>query len=186
MTDLVGEVLKGHWNMRRQHQGWLAAHGVSPVSIYGTPPRLHGNFGVTRAMFHGDLFEPAPDGKPVIVLGVSEHPDEGLVDIVAFEPSNPVRWYLRLGAAVVLGLHNARLAVFEESPVVAHATPLDWLRADCQGVVVLDWKRDVLSYLDGYGVIAADVATGKRLERAFHQHINIPPIKVIEGNRHAA
>ena len=185
MTDLVGEVLTAHWNMRRQHQGWLAAHGVSPVAIYGTPPRLHGHFGVTRAMFHGDLFEPAPDGKPVIILGVSEHPDEGVVDILAFEPSNPSHWYRRLGAAVVLGLHNARLAVFEESPVMVHATPLDWLRADCAGVVVLDWKADLLSYLDGYGVLAADDTTRRRLQRAFKRHIHIPEVRVM-GVRDAA
>lgn len=185
MTDLVGEVLTAHWNMRRQHQGWLAAHGVSPVSIYGTPPRLHGNFGVTRAMFHGDLFEPAPDGKPVILLGVSEHPDEGLVDIVAFEPSNPVRWYLRLGNAVLLGLHNARLALFEQVPVFVNANPLDWLRNDCHGVVVLDWKRDILSYLDGYGILVDDDTTRRRLQQAFKRHINIPEVRVM-GVRDAA
>ena len=164
MVDLVGECVRAHWNVRRSHQDWLAAHDVRPFAIYCAPPRLCGHFGVDRAQFHGDLFEPAPAGVPVIVMGVSEHPDEGLVDLVAFEPSNPVRWFLRLGNAVVLGLHNVRLALFEESPVFIHATPLDWLRANCQGAVVLDWKADILSRLEGYGVLAADEVTQRRLQ----------------------
>ncbi|MCH7833022.1 MAG: hypothetical protein IIC55_09155, partial [Proteobacteria bacterium] len=118
-------------------------------------------------------------------LGVSEHPDEGLIDIMAFEPSNPARWYLRLGNAVLLGLHNARLAVFEESPVMVHATPLDWLRADCAGVVVLDWKADLLSYLDGYGILVDDDTTRRRLQQAFKRHIHIPEVRVM-GVRDAA
>ena len=91
------EALTAHWNVREPHKNWLAAHGVSPVAIYGTPPRLHGHFGVCRAQFHGDHYEPAPDGVPVIILGVSESPDEPILDIVAFKPSEPNRWWLRLG-----------------------------------------------------------------------------------------
>jgi len=184
MVDLGDEIYLAALKVRESHEDWLAAHGVSPVAVYCPFPRLHGNFGVCRAQFHGDLYEPAPDGTPVIVTGVSEHPEEALVDIVAFKPSNPARWWLRLGQAVVLGLHNARLAAFKEEPILVHATPLDWLRAECQGAVVLDWKREVLSHLDGYGVLA-DAATGKRLENAFHQRIHIPQIK-ITGERHAA
>ena len=91
MVDLIGEVLAAHWNVRRSHQDWLSAHGVGPVAIYGAPPRLHGHFGVQRANLHGDLYEPAPDGVPVIVIGVSKHPDEGLVDLLAFQPKDSTR-----------------------------------------------------------------------------------------------
>lgn len=185
MIDLVGEVLTAHWNVRQQHKDWLAVHGISPIAIYCPFPRLYGHFGVTRAQFHGGLYEPASEGKPVILMGVSEHPDEGLVDLVAFEPSNPARWFLRLGNAVVLGLHNARLALFEEAPVFIHATPLDWLRANCQGCAVLDWKADLLSHLDGEGVLAADDTIQRRLQQNFKQHIHIPEIRIAE-RRHAA
>lgn len=186
MTDLVGECVRAHWNVRDQHRDWLATHGVSPISIYCPPPRLHGHFGICRAQFHGDLYEPTgADGEPVIVMGVSEHPDEQIIDLVAFQPSDPTRWWLRSGQGVVLGLHNARLAAFKEEPVFVHATPLDWLRAECQGVVVLDWTADILSRLDGYGILT-DATTGKRLEQAFTRHFNFPQIKIIEGQRHAA
>lgn len=184
MVDLVGECVRAHLNVRRTHQDWLAAHGVSPIAIYCPPPRLHGHFGVDRAQFHGDLYEPAPDGVPVIVMGVSEHPDEPIIDIVAFQPSDPTRWWLRLGNAVLLGLHNARLAVFEEAPVLVHGTPLDWLQAECRGCCVLDWNADILSRLEGYGVLT-DAATGKRLEGAFQRHIHIPPVRVMEAQRAA-
>ena len=89
-----------------------------------------------------------------------------------------------MGNSAVLGLHNARLALLEEAPVLIHGTPLDWLPAECQGVVVLDWKADLLSYLDGFGVLT-DAATGKRLDRVFRRHIHIPPVRVMEA-QHAA
>jgi hypothetical protein len=169
----------------QKYQDHFVAAGISHTAIYGSDG-LYGDFGVARAQFDGDLWEPATDGAGVFILGVNEHPDEGLIDIVAFKPSNPARWYLRLGNAVVLGLHNARLAVFKEEPVLVHATPLDWLRAECRGVVVLDWTADILSRLEGYGCLAADRDTGQRLERAFHRHINIPKVKVMGAHREAA
>ena len=186
MFDLVGEVLTAAWNVRESHQDWLAKAGVSPVAIYCLPPRLHGHFGVCRAQFHGDLYEPDPNGTPVIVMGVSEHPDEEIIDIVAFQPSDPTRWWLRLGNAVVLGLHNARLAVFKEEPVLVHATPLDWLRAECHGAVVLDWRADLLSRLDGYGILAADKRTGEALGRNFRSHIHVPIVRLMQEKVRAA
>lgn len=186
MIDLVGEVLTAHWNVRRSHQDWLAARDVSPVAIYGAPPRLHGHFGVCLAQFHGDLYEPDPDGTPVIVLGVSESPDEPIIDIVAFKPSEPNRWWLRLGQAVILGRHNARLALFKEEPLFIHATPLDWLRADCMGVVVLDWNADLTLYLDGYGVLAADHRTASKIEKSFRRSVRVPLVRVMEEMENAA
>ena len=187
VIDLVGEVMPSAWAMtRRPHQDQIAAADVSHWAIYGPPPCLHGNCGPARVSFHGNLFEFDPDGDGVFVMAVSEGPAEPILDLVAFKLVDPCRWWLRLGQGVVLGLHNARLALFEEAPVLVHGTPLDWLRADCQGVVVLDWKADILSRLDGFGVLAADGATGKRLERAFQRHIHVPEIRVLGEHRAAA
>ena len=189
MIDLVAEIMPSAWALtRRPHQDRIAAAGVSHWAIYGPPPCLHGNCGPARVSFHGNLFEFDPDGDGVFVMAVSEHPDEPPVDLLAFKFDSPTRWWLRLGDGVLLGQHNARLAQFKEEPVVVHATPLDWLRADCQGVVVLDWSRDVLSRLDGYGVLAADELTGRRLGGAFRRLRNIPPIKTtkLEDKNHAA
>ena len=114
-----------------------------------------------------------------------ENPNEPIVDIVAFKMSDPTRFWLRLGQGVILGLHSSRLATLKQEPILVHPHPLAWLRDDCQGCSILNWNADLISRLDGFGVLVQDVATGKRLERAFHQHINIPTIK-IEGVRHAA
>ena len=52
---------------------------------------------------------------------------------------------------------------------------------ECRDVAVLDWNADILSRLEGYGCLVADRETGERLKKAFHQHINIPPIRVMGG-----
>lgn len=180
MIDLVGELMPCAWAMTRSpYQDEMVAAGISPIAIYGSPPRLHGHFGPGRIECDGSFFSFHPDGIEAFVMGVHEHPDEPIIDLLAFQLTNPTRLWLRHGNAVLLGQHNARLALFKEEPLFVHATPLDWLRAYCQGCVVLDWKTDLLSYLDGYGIQTADEITQRRLQRAFKRHVHIPEVRVV-------
>ena len=185
MIDLVGEVLVGHWNMRRQHEDKLAALGVSFVTVYGED-RLWGHFGVIRAQFHGDLYEPNPAGQGVFVLGVMEQRKGPIIDLLAFHPDRPDRWWLRLGSAVLLGRYNARLAQLKEEPLFVHPDPLSWLRADCMGAVVLDWDADLILYLDGGGILAADHRTASRIEKSFRRSIRVPQVRVMGERKNAA
>ena len=167
------------------HQDQLADAGIPHTAIYG-PHCLYGDFGIGRAKFHGNLWEPDPDGREVFIIGVCDHPQEPLTDLVAFQMTNPSRWWLRLGQGVILGQHNARLALFKEEPVFVDSSPLNWVRNDCQGCVVLDWTADLLLHLPGERILAADHATGTRLEKALRTHVHIPEDRVLGAQNEAA
>lgn len=63
-------------------------------------------------------------------------------DLVAFLPSNPARWWRRLGVADYLNEPAITEARGAGTPLHLLPTPLDWLRAGCpdDAAVVLDWR----------------------------------------------
>ena len=96
------------------------------------------------------LFEPNPDsnlGAFILPVRVDypdtpESPDpeaviEGgdIVDLVAFDPEVGAQWILRAGNAEWLGACPPQY--LDPPPVPLHRSPIDWLRAGCEGVVCL-------------------------------------------------
>jgi len=65
-----------------------------------------------------------------------------LIDVVAWDPRKPGRWWLRRGGGfngpVWLGQYPGCAEPDDQGVVDLHATPLDWLRAGCTGRVLLD------------------------------------------------
>lgn len=113
---------------------------------------------------HGNRFyEPVQDGKPAIILPIFD--SDELVDLLAFDPREPERWLLRLGGEPLLG----RYALSDQllgKPLHVYRTPLSWLKAGCDGVVILDPIR---SYIDlataQYGVAGENDAHTNELRR---------------------
>lgn len=63
-----------------------------------------------------------------------------LADLIAWHPERPTRWWYRFGdLGAVLGADNLDLAHVKELPISFAMTPLDWLRGDCRGAVLLDF-----------------------------------------------
>jgi hypothetical protein len=128
---------------------------------------LHGRFGIPwRAIAttvpapmmvtfadKGRLYEPAAaHGFPVWVSPVAvvdpARPEEieatdpldvvqcgPFVDLVAFDPCRPRRFARRTGLALVLGCIRPQYC--ESDPVPVRRDVADWLRAECDGLVVL-------------------------------------------------
>lgn len=106
---------------------------------------------LARLQLHrGGLFEPDPEGTAAAFIvpvrvecpETPESPDPlaaitagDIVDLVAFTPALRVRWALRRGTAEWLGACEPQY--MEPEPVRLYRSPLDWLRASCDGVVCL-------------------------------------------------
>ncbi len=138
-------------------------------------------------------FDPDPtgqDGQPMVVLGVKDRDGE-LVDIVAWYPTFPAKWYLRIGDETpILGAHALALAAYYRRSITLYPTPETWLYArlrdrDLDAVAVLDWSVDLRPLFEG---VSGITCTAPGLEPAlYHSLRNFEPrITTVEGVRHAA
>lgn len=81
--------------------------------------------------------------------------DGAIVDLVAFVPALKVRWALRTGAAEWLGACEPQY--MEPDPVRLYRSPLDWLRASCEGLVCLATEpREVYRFLTRFYAISVE------------------------------
>ncbi len=139
--DLVREWLAlpgiGHGDRRLQEQ-----QGVTREAIHRA-----GGMAVARIGTTGRLWMPEPTGTPTFILPVWAGPAPSiysiiespvLIDMIAWRPDDPSRWWYRTGEGDTLGIDNLDLAHAEGWPISLHRTPLDWLRAGCRGAVLLD------------------------------------------------
>jgi hypothetical protein len=144
--DIVHEYLVA---LRATSRGAVCSLGISASAIRLTCPALTG-----ITLDHvGELYRPDPAGRPAWVIPATAV-DPGLpdlietadpiaavgdmtavVDFVAFSPSSPGRWALRLGAATELGMIEPQYC--GPAPVPVHRSPIEWLRAGCNGIALL-------------------------------------------------
>ena len=128
-------------------------------------------------------FEFAENGRSVAVLPVYdsatpawsplEHRFDGLLDLLAFDPTQPERWWLRRGQALLLGSIYVGLALEADSALPIYANPMSWIKANAEGVVVLDWEAAPSLLLDASEFLAEDVALGDRLQAALAPSIMV-------------
>jgi hypothetical protein len=140
-----------------------------------------------------DLYEPDPTGVWAFVTPVRvEHPATPesqlpeacarlgqLVDIVAWDPRYPHDWALRTGHAYWLGCVPAQC--FDPDPVRVWRSPLDWLCADSEGLVLLSRDPAVAySLLMGFGGgidVKSDIHAAE-LDRILRRPWPLPHISV--------
>jgi hypothetical protein len=135
------------------------------------------------------LYRPDPAGKQAWVLPVRTvnlaYPAEWIevgdledviscgpmLDLIAFAPSRPGHWALRLGEAPVIGAIDPQY--LDPDPVPVHRDVTDWLRAGCRGVMLLTGDPHeagrILRHCEK--VEAEDAAHKAELDRL----INLPP-----------
>lgn len=169
-------------NMTDWHLRNLQGLGVTGAAIAKA-----GLVGTARIETGRKFWQPEEAGKPALIVPVS--PDGtfgGIVDFVALQTANPRKWWVRSGLATMLGFWNLEEAAHFDHQLVVHATPLDWLRADCEGVCIVDWRSFLPFHLSGITkVYCPDQMTGERLDIVLKRQSVSPEIRV-GGTRHAA
>lgn len=140
--DLTAEWL-GTSSLNSRQRKQLEDLGITRGAI-----QRAGDLGWARIATVGRCYTPSPAGDVKMILPVwagaapsiyqsVEHPV--LADLIAWHPEQPTRWHYRLGTpGAVLGADNLELAHAEELPISFATTPLDWLRGDCRGGVLLE------------------------------------------------
>jgi len=131
------------------------------------------------------LYAPSNEGAPHLIVPVFEH--EELVDLVAFTSAKPMAWLLRLGTGWSLGLLDGLERHIWEQEVRLWASPLDWLRADRDGLCVLDWSApEVLELARLPSISCQDIRLAERLRSALSHPCRLPVITYGGELRYAA
>lgn len=109
-------------------------------------------------------------------------------DLVAFDVTNPMRWWTRNGDAAVLNPEALHLAAEEGVPARVFASPLEWMQvAGASGV--LDWRAGsvILDWSRAAGVLAGltEVECGPHVATSIHAALrplpNPPRVTVWEA-----
>jgi hypothetical protein len=146
---------------------------------------LYLSVGTQRIEPDGHLYQPTHDGQLVLVVPVYTGPmpsfitpadNSELVDIVAFQISEPGRWWRRTGLANYLGEHLIRSSVTWNRPLRVFETPLDWMKGYCQGVCPL--TQDYSALRDPPELRFDDSAFASRVEWQLSRPYSIPRILV--------
>ncbi|MGE0666897.1 MAG: hypothetical protein AB7O49_10115 [Sphingomonadales bacterium] len=154
----------------------------------GTPlAALQGPFPVGWTTIEADagLYQPCPGGRPAFIIpepmNISAdwaNPDWRVIDLVAVIPS-PLATFTRRGIAWCLGRGNVERAVYSGEPLTVHRTPFSWLRAERQGIAIIepDELATRLSWCNA--IIGQDLAHARELrDLLVPPEITIPQVLV--------
>lgn len=156
---------------------------------------------IARITVDGLTYQPDPGGGFAYLIAVRvdnpltpEAADPGetvrsgdIVDLVAMHPAHPLRWALRRHTAEWLGAIEPQY--LDPNPVPLRRSPLAWLRAGGQGLVVLSRGRaDAYRIMTGCrgGILAEDAGHAAELRSILAQPWPTPQIIVPARARHAA
>jgi hypothetical protein len=161
MIDLQDELADAVCNLPPATIDRLRSYGISV--IFDLPLMV----GVATVQTYPSGFYEPRDGGDVAVIVAAGHPEgpiwDTLDDLIAFRPTEPSRWWRRLGEVQVLGSGNIRPEpVF---PLTLHDNPLSWLQAGASGVCVIDWRIDPERFLHAGPIEAESPSLKARLER---------------------
>ncbi len=169
--------------VRQPHLDRLRSAGVLPGTIarVGT---VYPAFGVATGDIDPSGVFMVGEGRQHVLQPVAENDD--LIDLVAWRVGTPARWGLVNGLGWLLNADTCFSSRWDGDRLTLHATPLDWLRADATGGVVLDWSSSDLCWLRGFSRIdCGNEMLGATLRKALSKPVRLPTIRTMEV-RHVA
>lgn len=132
----------------------------------------HDPLGLEKIATEGSHYQPAEDGREALILPVA---DGDLLDLIAWFPDEPGRWWRRTGIPDILGEEAVRISRHTGERLRLHANPRDWLRDSGYGAVVLDWRGawEWLPQLDR--ILVDDRHLYREVERVLAPYRRPPP-----------
>jgi hypothetical protein len=167
-----------------------AESGVEAVPEGTEAAREAGQLGYLHITVEGSRFVPDSDGVPAFITPVVALRGGGIeqiadrhggetVDLVAWHPAHPERWALRTGVGRCLGYVAWWQA---EKPTRVWRSPLAWLRARGDGIVLLttdtEERHSILMQLRG-GIVAEDRRHAAELRAICERPYPVPRIGVM-------
>ena len=195
MIDLYSEFTAATALAEPRHFRWLVNRGVPPDFLWRGAMRL----GVQDIAPSNDgTYQPIDEGQRAIIMPTipllapwewEEGDDlEDVGDLTAFRPDDPSRWWCRCGSVPILNPAAILGAELYDEPLRIHSTPLDWMRAAGDGVVILDPLAHLGLHLGSVRQLICDtVELGREIDRRLrHPEPKMPTIMIPNVVRAAA
>ena len=175
MNELADELRSAALAVRTPDVARIRAMGLLNPGLLAVNERRH-PFGIASISdAGGGQYVPDPNGGRALVVPVYD--GDELVDLVAFHTITPERWLLRHGAGWALGLEGSVERYRWGDPLPMHKTPLDWLKAGCDGLCVIDWEApEVRTLTDFPRLLIRDEALKRRTIAALTKPSRLPQI----------
>jgi hypothetical protein len=154
---------------------------VAAVQACGLPSDTV--WGVSFVEIDAQHYLPVPGGKPAIITPLFQ--DGVLLDLVATGLQTRAT-RTRRGIATVLGQEWIDHAKETETTVRLFGDPIEWLRNNRRGAVVVDWRAARYALADVPGIACETEFLAAQVERAMHQPLSLPKLFVREASRAAA
>lgn len=161
LADLADEFASAAAAAEAEHFDALVARGVPRSWLWRGPMR----FGVEEIAGGDDgLYQPMPGGELAVIVPAlplaapweDDFPVEDLGDLVAWLPRDSSRWWRRCGLMPILNPAALERAAWFREPLSVWSTPLRWLRASGNGIVLLDGTANLRLWLGDVDTIHAD------------------------------
>ena len=136
-----------------------------------------------------DLPDHGAEAAAGVVIEAIDADGDTVIDLVAWPVADPTDVHTLLGQSPMVGLwaaFNAATYTFDY-PLIMRRTPLDWLKADCDGAAIIIPSLAARAFLDLPGRIgAADLAHQRELKGLLHEMIRAVEIVSPKPIRRAA
>jgi hypothetical protein len=172
MTDLLSAFAECAMNVKPVHVARMEALGVDRALNWRGPAA----WGLGKIETQEKRrFQFSDEGQLACMVPVCRDYDylgfeDTLTDLLAFRTDQPSQWWSLLDNEPVLNpdaVEKARPCLDTDEVLIVHETPLDWLRDDRDGVVILDWSANLHFHLGGVRrIYTANPILAKRLEKA--------------------
>lgn len=118
-------------------QARLRAMGIPEM----VKARYPGPLGYGRIQTTGNWYEPDPDGETSAIIAPVWSGDSYsmVMDLVAWFPDRPGKWWSRASIGDLMGWANFDYADIAGEPLTLAATPQSWLASNGEGCCVLHW-----------------------------------------------
>lgn len=150
----------------RQGVPWGALHHPLPV-------------GYTRIETDGETYQPVPNGFPAYIIAEEirtnddlANPQWEILDLIAVTAERAPRIFTRKGLAWALGAWTVSASIITGEPLRTYRTPFGWLRANREGLCVVD-ERELW-----HNMCWLDRIVGQDLDHARHLRQSIRPPEI--------
>lgn len=124
-------------------------------------------------------------GLPVAVLQAIDEDGETTIDLVGWPIDQPERFATMFRHASILGIANLwNHPNLMDDPLTVHRTPLEWIKAGCEGIVILDMQRAayILNEVPGR-FCCRDIEHAAELAKAMRSLVDLRRIVIPVGQQ---